>query len=245
MAIPPGQLVNPAGAELHVKLHGGRHVQAYAERHIQLYIDNVRQAGPRMLRGMRRRPPIWTIGHSTHDAAKFVALVADGQIEVVADVRSQPFSRFNAQFTREPLRKSLHAAGIRYVFLGNELGGRPPEPEFYDSEGHVLYGAVSETERFNTGLARLVEGASQFRVAMMCSEEDPTHCHRRLLITRVLVGQGIEVRHIRGDGSEILEADLAVERDPVQAPLFGEEALSWRSTQSVLRNTARRAFSKS
>lgn len=187
---------------------------------------------------MREMRSIWTIGHSTHDPAKFLKLLHDAGVEAVADVRSQPFSRFNSQFNRETLRGALREAAIQYVFLGNELGGRPPEPELYDAAGHVLYGAVAETSRFREGLDRLIEGASDFRVVIMCSEEDPTNCHRRLLITRVLVDKDVSVRHLRGDGTEVSEVCLAGVLEPVQPPLFGEEVSSWRSTRSVSRSTA-------
>ena len=146
---------------------------------------------------------IWTIGHSTHDLPDFLTLVRGHGVEVVADVRSQPFSRYNPQFNRDALRSALLESGTQYAFLGAELGGRPPEPEFYDSEGHVLYGAVAKAERFNSGLQRLLKGSDGYRVVMLCSEEDPTHCHRRLLVSRVLAEQEISVAHIRGDGSVV------------------------------------------
>lgn len=175
---------------------------------------------------------------------KFVKLLEDAAIEVVADVRSQPFSRFNPHFNREPLRNALRQAGIRYTFLGSELGGRPPEPAFYDDEGHVLYGSVAETSRFRGGLERLLEGAASYRVAMMCSEEDPTNCHRRLLITRVLVDQGVQIEHLRGDSTRVAESALA-STGSVQPPLFGEEGAEWRSTRSVSRSTVPKVSSGS
>ncbi|MCA1704770.1 MAG: DUF488 domain-containing protein [Actinobacteria bacterium] len=183
---------------------------------------------------------IWTIGHSSHEMPRFVKLLQDACIDVVADVRSQPFSRFNPHFNREPLRTALREPDIRYVFLGGELGGRPPESEFYDGDGHVLYGCVAETSRFRAGLERLLDGAASYRVAMMCSEEDPTNCHRRLLITRVLVDKGVLVVHLRGDGTKVAESVLT-SADPVQPPLFEEEDPAWRSTRSVSRNTAPKA----
>lgn len=194
---------------------------------------------------MREVRSVWTIGHSTHETSKFIQLLADVGIDVVADVRSQPFSRFNSHFNREPLRVALWAAEIRYVFLGNELGGRPPEPEYYDGDGHVLYGSVARAARFRRGLERLLDGAVEHRVAMMCSEEDPSHCHRRLLITRVLVDQAMSVIHLRGDGTEVSETDLRGLANAIQPPLFGEEEVAWRSTQSVSRSTAPRASSRS
>lgn len=167
-------------------------------------------------------PVIWTVGHSTHPAEALVSLLQRHRIEVLADVRSQPYSRHNPQFRRDNLRASLEEAQIRYVFLGAELGGRPPEPEFYDSRGHVRYDLVAATERFQAGLDRLVTGAARYRVAIMCSEEDPARCHRRLLVTRALTGRGADVRHIRGDGRVESEAELGTEpAHPGQASLFG------------------------
>lgn len=165
---------------------------------------------------------VWTIGHSTHPVDALAGLLRGQRIEVLADVRSMPYSRHNPQFRKENLRASIEQAGLRYVYLGAELGGRPPEPEFYDSKGHARYDLVAETERFQGGLERLLTGAASYRVAIMCSEEDPARCHRRLLVTRALVGRQVEVRHIRGNGSVVTEAELGSGEaaDPGQAALF-------------------------
>jgi uncharacterized protein (DUF488 family) len=151
---------------------------------------------------------VWTVGHSNRPADGLVELLHGQEIEVLADVRSQPYSRHNPQFRRENLQASVQQAGLRYVFLGKELGGRPPEPEFYDAKGHPRYDLVAQTGRFQAGLERLLTGAAIYRVAIMCSEEDPGRCHRRLLVTRALVGRGVEVRHLRGNGSVISEEEL-------------------------------------
>jgi uncharacterized protein (DUF488 family) len=165
---------------------------------------------------------VWTVGHSTHPVEALVELLRGQRIEVLADVRSAPYSRHNPQFRKEKLRASVEAAGLRYVWLGAELGGRPPEPELYDAKGHARYDLVARTERFQAGLDRLIGGAASYRVAIMCSEEDPARCHRRLLVTRALVGRGVEVRHLRGNGSLLTEAELAGPADGTeQGALFG------------------------
>lgn len=165
---------------------------------------------------------IWTVGHSRHELPALLSLLRGPGIEVVADIRSQPFSRYNPQFNRERFGAALQAAGLSYLFLGAELGGRPPEPEFYDSDGHVRYGALARTDRFDTGLRRLLAESDRQRVAMLCSEEDPRRCHRRLLVTRVLTARGIPVLHIRGDGSVVREEDLGpLPQEMSQDTLFG------------------------
>jgi uncharacterized protein (DUF488 family) len=172
--------------------------------------------------GERTAGTIWTLGHSTHELPVLLDLLRGPGIEVVADIRSQPFSRWNPQFNRERLRAALGEAGLRYVFLGAELGGRPPEAEFYDSAGHVRYGAVARTERFASGLRRLLDEAAECQVAILCSEENPARCHRRLLVGRVLAGQGVDVVHIRGDGSVVPDQQLgSYPPDVSQDSLFG------------------------
>lgn len=151
---------------------------------------------------------IWTVGHSRHELLALLGVLRGPGIEVVADIRSQPFSRYNPQFNREKFSAALAEAGLGYLFLGAELGGRPPEPEFYGSAGQVRYGALARTERFDAGLRRLLAESGRQRVAMLCSEEDPRRCHRRLLVSRVLTARGIPVRHIRGDGTVVAEEDL-------------------------------------
>lgn len=165
---------------------------------------------------------IWTVGHSRHELPALLGVLHGPGIEVVVDVRSQPFSRYNPQFNRERFGAALSEAGLGYLFLGAELGGRPPEPEFYDGAGHVRYGALASTERFDSGLRRLLAESDGQRVAMLCSEEDPRRCHRRLLVTRVLTAHGIPVLHIRGDGSVVREADLGpLPEELSQDTLFG------------------------
>ena len=164
-----------------------------------------------------------------------MALLDKHRVEVVADVRTSPYSRYNPQFNRRDLHYGLKRTGIQYVFLGKELGGRPEGARFYDRDGHVHYGRVAETDWFQTGLDRLCDGARRYGTAVLCSEEDPSGCHRFLLITRALDDRGVEVVHIRGDG--VIQRTEEISRfDPEYkvAALFGEEVRSsWRSTRSV------------
>ena len=181
---------------------------------------------------------LFSIGHSRHPLERFLALLRQHRVQVVADVRSQPYSRHAPQYNRKALERALLDGGLRYLFLGVELGGRPEGDEFYDLDGHVLYGKVAASAPFHAGIRHLQRGEKRFRVAILCSEEEPTSCHRRLLIGRVLAVRGVELRHIRGDGR--LEAEADLERAPSrQVPLFREpEEEAWRSTRSVSRRGA-------
>lgn len=176
---------------------------------------------------MPRSETLWTIGHSNHSLERFLSLVHAHRIEAIADVRSWPRSRYAPWFDREPLAQALKQAGVRYVFLGRELGGRPDDPVLYDEAGHVRYDALSATELFRAGLERLQRGLVRLRVAAMCAEEDPRHCHRRLLVARVLYERGLTVLHVRGDGTVQMEAGFS------RPDSLFEEQLPWTSTASV------------
>jgi len=175
---------------------------------------------------------VLTIGHSNHQIGHFLDLLKSHSVQAVADTRSQPYSEYASHFDQKPLKKTLEAEGIRYVFLGRELGGRPDGDEFYDDQGHVLYDRVSETHLFREGLSRLESGIREYKVAMLCAEENPAACHRRLLVGRVLLDHGIQVDHIRGDGRIQTEDEVAAETDPNrdQLTLFKKvEAEPWKS----------------
>jgi uncharacterized protein (DUF488 family) len=187
-------------------------------------------------------PTIYSIGHSNHTLVTFLGLLQRHGVQTLVDIRSQPYSRYATHFNRHELESMVEGRNIKYVYLGGELGGRPIGEEFYDDERHVLYARLAESRAFREGIARLLDDSVLARTAMMCSEEDPTECHRRLLIARVLEGQNVVVHHIRGDGRLQTERDLEVpiHRAPAQQlSLFEdpninqEEDVAWRSIRPV------------
>src|SRR4029077_1534488 len=193
---------------------------------------------PRIENKVTSSPHVLTIGHSNHTVEHFLSLLKAHAVQVVVDTRSQPYSKYATQFDHEALKLALQDAGIRYLYLGRELGGRPEGDEFYDGDGHVLYDRVAATCLFQEGLSRLERGIREYKLALLCAEENPAACHRRLLVGRVLLERGVQVDHIRGDGRIQTEEEVAAEalsnRD--QLTLFQSvEAESWKSIQSVLR----------
>jgi len=178
------------------------------------------------------RPTLFTVGHSNHSEEKFLDLLHQHEIEVLVDVRSRPYSRYNPQFNERELKRAVEGAGIRYLFMGEELGGRPDGEEFLDEAGHALYHRMAESPAFLAGIERLERGVREHHVAIMCSEEDPAVCHRHLLVTRVVCGRGTDVLHIRGDGR--LETEEQIARCEKQGLLFAElEEQSWKSLRLV------------
>lgn len=144
--------------------------------------------------------PIFTLGHSTHSLEAFMALLRQQDVAAVADVRSSPYSRFNPQFNRELLSEELKAQGIKYVFLGRQLGARSEDPACYE-KGRVQYPRLAKTPLFLEGIERIMRGADAYRITLMCAEKDPIECHRALLVSRKLFELGIPVNHILHDGA--------------------------------------------
>jgi uncharacterized protein (DUF488 family) len=175
---------------------------------------------------------IFTIGHSNHSAEKFVGLLKQHGIEVVADVRSHPYSRHAPHFNAKDIEAILWDNGIRRLFLGFELGGRPTAEAFYDADGRVDYARIERSRSFLDGIKQLESSIRDHKTALLCSEEDPVGCHRRLLVGHVLGERGLVVRHIRGDGSVQTEGEASGD----QPVLFPDTEVSVRkSIRSVLR----------
>jgi len=147
-----------------------------------------------------RDPIVFTIGHSTHSYEHFLSLLRTAGITAIADVRTTPFSRHFPHFNEAALRTELKLDGVSYAFLGKELGGRPSGRNFY-CDGVADYEKMAKTEAFANGIKRVIEGAKKFRIALMCSEQDPLDCHRCLLVGRALSSERIKLIHILGDSS--------------------------------------------
>jgi uncharacterized protein (DUF488 family) len=143
---------------------------------------------------------VYTIGHSNGTVERLVGLLRLHAITAVADVRSQPYSRFNPQFNRETLAIELKNSGLEYVFLGQELGARSEDPACY-RKGRAQYSLIARTAVFERGIQRLLAGMDRFQVTLMCAEKEPLACHRSILISRSLQERGVRVRHILEDGS--------------------------------------------
>lgn len=181
------------------------------------------------------RSCLFTVGHSNHLQKVFVELLKKHEIQVLVDTRSYPYSKHVPHFNREELCRTLNQVEIKYLYLGKELGGRPEEEEFYDDEGHVLYYRFAESAIFLGGIERLERGIRHYRVALMCSEENPSICHRHLLVGRVMAGRGALIQHIRGDGTIQADSELQVPAH-YQRSLFDlPEENTWKSLRSVLR----------
>jgi uncharacterized protein (DUF488 family) len=153
---------------------------------------------------MTAHNPVYTIGHSTHPIAEFVALLQHAGVDFVVDVRTIPRSRTNPQFNFDTLPHSLKKAGIGYKHIA-ELGGlrarqkRVPESPntFWENESFRNYADYALTESFRKGLDMLEALAAQHACALMCAEAVWWRCHRRIIADYLLM-ERYQVMHIMG-----------------------------------------------
>jgi uncharacterized protein (DUF488 family) len=76
--------------------------------------------------------PFFTIGHSTRSLDEFVNLLRRAKITLVADVRTVPRSRTNAQYNGDMLPRSLTSFQIRYEHIAALGGLRGRQPGVHD-----------------------------------------------------------------------------------------------------------------
>ncbi len=165
---------------------------------------------------------IFSIGHSNHDYEAFLALLRSAGIGTIADVRSVPYSRRVPHFNLQRLSGQLERDGIGYCYVGQELGGRPNDPELF-RDGRADYERMAARPSFAHGLMLLLSHAPS-RTAMLCSERDPLDCHRCLLVGRALWQRSVPVAHILVSGETLsqqrIEQRLLDELDAGEPDLF-------------------------
>jgi uncharacterized protein (DUF488 family) len=141
-------------------------------------------------------PTIYSIGHGRHAFAHFLELLREHEVAHLCDVRSIARSRW-PQYNGRVLEQLLRENGIGYEHLP-ECGGKVAVP----------------TEDLARGLDRIMELASEMRVAIMCSESQPltnhvqprANCHRVGLLSTPLKARGARLLHILPDG-RVIELD--------------------------------------
>ena len=127
--------------------------------------------------------PVFTVGQSTHPIEAFLALLTQHGVTALADVRSTPYSRTNPQFNRETLERHLKEHGIKYVFLGAELGARSNDLTCYE-HGRVQYARLARTDSFRAGIDRVIRGTNEYRIALMCARKN------RWIVTELFLSLG-------------------------------------------------------
>jgi uncharacterized protein (DUF488 family) len=172
--------------------------------------------------------PLFTIGYGARSLAEFLAALKANHIEFLIDVRTAPFSKFNPEFSKDVLPSHLERAGIRYLFMGDALGGQPKDPACH-TDGKVDYDKVRAQPFFQQGMDRLRKAfAQRRRVVLMCSEGRPEQCHRSKLIGEALAATGVPVCHIDESGLLLTQSQVIDRLTDGQMDLFGQTPFTSR-----------------
>jgi len=167
--------------------------------------------------------PIYTIGYGAREIEDFIAVLKSRQIAFLIDIRSKPYSRYKPDFSKHALERKLQVQGIRYVFMGDTLGGQPDDPDCYKEDGKVDYGKIRGKEFYARGIGRLRQAwQNQVSVVLMCSEGKPEMCHRSKLIGKSLVEEGIDLIHIDENNQLISQEDVDLRLNKGQPSLFDD-----------------------
>jgi len=155
---------------------------------------------------------MYTIGYATKPIDDYIAQLKHHGVTVVADARSVPFSKRFFDYHQDALKRHLNQAGIRYVYLGDELGPRSKDPAHYEQGGQVQLDRLMASDLFQSGVRRLFDGQQKgFSIALTCACKDPAICHRALLIGWALLHKHQDdLKHILHEGA--LETQSELER---------------------------------
>ncbi len=161
--------------------------------------------------------PIYTIGYGRLSITTFITQLQEREITFLVDVRSQPYSRYKPAFSKDALKQQLNAQGIKYVFMGDTLGGRPNDPAFYDEENKVDFLKLAQADFYQQGIGRLQNAyAQKLTIAIMCAEAKPEACHRTHLIGETLTNNNIPLTHIDENNQLCTQAEVLA-REPEAA----------------------------
>ena len=176
--------------------------------------------------------PIYTIGYGSRSIAELIEVLHQHEIVYLIDVRSAPYSRYKPEFSKAALANELEQKGIRYVFMGDTLGGRPDDETCYVN-GKVDYEKVKTMEFYQRGIERLHAAfLQQQSVVLMCSEGKPEECHRCKLIGTTLTKDNIPVIHIDENGKQMTQEQIIDRLTGGQLSMFGEDTFHSRKKYS-------------
>ena len=146
---------------------------------------------------------VYTVGHGQLSWDGLRALLEPCSIELLADIRSWPYSETAPHFNRDRLEQQSRRAGMEYIWLGSQLG---PLTE----DGRVDYLAKEREARYSEGIKLLLDLSAERCSCLFAASVDPLDSHRHLLVAQTLLRHHVDVRHILHSGLVI----------PAQADLF-------------------------
>lgn len=164
---------------------------------------------------------IFTVGYGNRTPEQLFDLIKARGCGYLVDVRSVPYSSYHKDFNRESLERCCDDFGLKYLYLGDQVGGKP-DPEDLDELDRADYKLMAQKPRFLEGVERLETAQKKgISLALMCAELRPETCHRTKLIGEVLRNRGVELVHIDEDAKLLSQSEVLKRLDNGQEDLFG------------------------
>ncbi len=157
-----------------------------------------------MRSGNADMPGLWTIGHGNRDWQTFSELLRKAGIQLLVDIRRRPYSNRFPWFNRDDLLQQLSVIGIAYEWqerLGGHRSAQLDSPHQALTDAYRGFADHMATPDFQQAMTQVLAWAEHKRVALLCAERDPGHCHRSL-IADWLVLQGCPVHHLLEAGQQ-------------------------------------------
>lgn len=167
-------------------------------------------------------PTILTAGYGNRGFGPFIELMKRHGVTHLVDVRSVPQSSYWEDFRRPRLEQIVPPTGLRYVYMGDTLGGVPDSPVLCKEPEKVDLHPLFHDPKFRLGLEKLIAAAEDPRrtICLMCGCLRPHKCHRSRLIGEALISEGVEVLHLDDRGERVPHRDVIEQSKNVQASLF-------------------------
>ncbi len=167
-------------------------------------------------------PRILTAGYGNRGFPAFIELLREHGATHFVDVRSVPQSSYWPDFRRPSLERLVPETGLRYVWMGDTLGGVADSPILCKDPGAMKLGPLREGESFRRGVRTLMSAASDpsRTMVLVCGCMRPHGCHRSRLIGPALVEAGAEVVHVDERGGLKDQAEVELEASGFQPGLF-------------------------
>jgi uncharacterized protein (DUF488 family) len=141
---------------------------------------------------------LFTIGYEGCTIADVLAAVQQARIGLLIDVRAVPRSR-KPGFSKRQLAAALDEVGIRYLHLqalGTPKPGRDAVRAGHPERMETIFRAHMEGDQPLAELADASGLTRSNRACLLCFEQDPMRCHRRIVAEMIAADTGQQITHL-------------------------------------------------
>lgn len=152
---------------------------------------------------------LYTIGYSGFKANDFIDVLVKYGVNVLIDVRSNPYSSYFSEYNKEQLIMELKPKNIHYRNYANEFGAQQTERRFYTPQGYLDFEIFTASDSYNKGYRKIEDSLrKEYNIAFMCAEKDPIDCHRSIMISKTFADNGYAILHLIPDKRPVSQNDI-------------------------------------